>query len=71
MKIPDSRRYSAKSFRVGAASMAYSLNIPVEDIQAMGRWKSLAFLYYVRAGARAIRVCKIHKALASSKNLPL
>jgi len=71
MKIPDSRRYSAKSFRVGAASMAYSLNVPVEDIQALGRWSSLAFLYYVRAGARAIRVCKIHKALASSKKLPL
>ena len=71
LKIPDSHRYSAKKFRVGAASMAYSLNIPVEDIQALSRWSSLAFLYYVRAGARAIRVCKIHKALASSKKIPL
>ena len=71
MKILDSHRYSAKSFRVGAASMAYSLNIPAEDIQQLGRWASLAFLYYIRAGARAIRVCKIHKVLASAKKLPL
>ena len=59
---PD--RYTAKSFRIGAASMAYSLNMSVEDIQALGRWASSAFLYYARSGAWAIRVCSIHKKLA-------
>ena len=57
--------YSSKSFRVGAASMCYSLNMSNEDIQALGRWASLAFLYYVRSGARAIRARDVQKKLAS------
>ncbi len=65
LEVLEPERYTAKSFRVGAASMAYSLNLSVEDIQALGRWASSAFLYYVRSGARAIRVCSIHKKLAA------
>ena len=57
--------YSSKSFRVGAASMCYSMNMSNEDIQALGRWASLAFLYYVRSGARAIRAREVQKKLAS------
>ena len=56
--------YSAKSFRIGAASMCYSLNMSVEDIQALGRWASQAFMYYIRAGARAVRARSIQKKLA-------
>ena len=56
--------YSAKSFRIGAASMCYSLNMPIEDIQALGRWASQAFMYYIRAGARAVRARSIQKKLA-------
>ena len=62
--ISDSKLYSAKSFRVGAASMSYSLNMSVEDIQALGRWASTAFLYYIRAGARAVRACGVQKRLS-------
>ena len=65
LEILEPDRYTAKSFRIGAASMAYSLNMSVEDIQALGRWASSAFLYYIRSGARAIRVCSIHKRLAA------
>ena len=52
MSIPDVDLYSSKSFRIGAASDAFALNIPVPDIQALGRWLSEAFMYYVRSGAR-------------------
>ena len=59
--ISDTKFYSAKSFRVGAASLSFSLNMSVEDIQALGRWASTAFLYYIRAGARAVRACGVQK----------
>ena len=62
--IPDVALYSSKSFRVGAASMCYSLNLSTEDIQALGRWASTAFLYYIRAGARAARACIVQKKLS-------
>ena len=41
------------------------MNMSNEDIQALGRWASLAFLYYVRSGARAIRARDVQKKLAS------
>lgn len=63
--ILDTMLYSAKSFRVGAASGCYSLNLSNEDIQALGRWTSLAFLYYVRSGARAVRARSVQKKLAA------
>ena len=44
--------------------MCYSLNMSVEDIQALGRWASQAFMYYIRAGARAVRARSIQKKLA-------
>ena len=57
--------YSAKSFRIGAASMCYSMNMSVEDIQVLGRWASQAFMYYIQAGARAARARSIQKKLAA------
>ena len=41
-------RYKSHSFRVGAASTAATLGISDEQIQHMGRWKSLAFKSYIR-----------------------
>ena len=45
--LPPSQ-YKTHSFRIGAASTAPALDITNEDIQHMGRWKSLAFKRYVR-----------------------
>ena len=45
--LPPSQ-YKTHSFRIGAASTASALGIADEDIQHMGRWKSLAFKRYVR-----------------------
>ena len=67
MAIPDVELYSSKSFRVGAASDAYALNIPVTDIQALGRWQSDAFMYYIRSGARAIRAALVQGCLARGR----
>ncbi len=67
MGVLDHMRYSSKSFRIGAASMCYSLNMSNEEIQALGRWASLAFLYYVRSGARALRGVIIQKRLAAAR----
>ena len=36
------------SFRMGAASTAFSLGVPVEVIKRMGRWRSDALLRYIR-----------------------
>ena len=58
----------ANRLRFGAASDAvYALNIPVSDIQALGRWQSEAFMYYVRSGARAIRAALVQGRLAAGK----
>lgn len=40
--------YSSHSFRIGAASSAAAAGIPDEEIQQMGRWRSLAFKRYIR-----------------------
>ncbi len=42
----DSSVYSGHSFRIGAATTAAERGIPDSTIQALGRWKSAAFLRY-------------------------
>ena len=44
----DSSQYSGHSFRIGAASTAAAHGIEDSVIQTLGRWKSSAYLAYVR-----------------------
>lgn len=44
----DSWRYSGHSFRIGAASTAAVRGVEVSLIKTLGRWKSSAYLLYVR-----------------------
>ncbi|CAG2189540.1 unnamed protein product [Mytilus edulis] len=44
----DTRYYKAHSFRIGAATSAAARGIPHSVIQGMGRWKSSAFMKYIR-----------------------
>jgi hypothetical protein len=44
----DSTRYSSHSFRIGGASVLAAAGVPDYIILKIGRWKSLAFLDYIR-----------------------
>ena len=44
----DSRKYNTHSFCIGAATTAREANIPDALIQLMGRWKSNAYLTYIK-----------------------
>ena len=44
----DVSRYTTHSFRVGGASQLAAGGTPEYIIMKMGRWKSLAFLDYIR-----------------------
>lgn len=43
-------RYRTHSLRIGGASMLAAAGRPDYEIQKLGRWKSLAFLEYIRLG---------------------
>jgi hypothetical protein len=49
----DARRYRPHSLRIGGASMLAAAGLPDYVIQKQGRWKSLAFLEYIRLGKRS------------------
>ena len=44
----DSDKYAGHSFRIGAASTAAAVGVEDSLIQTLGRWKSSAYLSYVR-----------------------
>ena len=44
----DVRRYSGHSFRIGAATAAAQVGLPDSLIQTLGRWRSSAYLRYIR-----------------------
>ena len=46
--VEDERLYSSHSFRAGTASAMAALGYGDEDIQAVGRWSSRAFLEYIK-----------------------
>jgi hypothetical protein len=46
----DPSRYRTHSLRIGGASMMAAAGRPDYEIQKQGRWKSLAFLEYIRLG---------------------
>ena len=49
----DPDRYSGKSSRIGGACALMCAGFPDSFIMIAGRWKSLAFLYYVRTSINA------------------
>ncbi len=63
--ISDPESFSSKSFRVGAASDAFALSVPESSIKALGRWKSSAFMDYVRDSARSSLAADVQALLAS------
>ena len=64
LNFEDIMRYSAKSFRVGAASEAFSLECAPDEIKGLGRWNSDAFMGYIRSGVRAERARKTQAKLS-------
>jgi hypothetical protein len=47
------KRFKTHSVRIGGASALANKNVPDYMIQRMGRWKSLAFLDYLRMSVEA------------------
>ena len=65
----DTMHYSAKSFRVGAASEAFSLGFSLDDVKGLGRCRNSAdaFMDYILSGARATRARRIQVKLAGHR----
>lgn len=43
--------FTAHSFRIGGATHAHNSNMSTAQIQKLGRWKSSAYLKYIRPPA--------------------
>ena len=64
-----SKRMSTHSLRIGGASALAASGVPDYIIQKMGRWKSLAFLTYIRLANEAY--AKALKAIATESTLTI
>ena len=60
----DAGRVGTHSIRSGAAMAMFLAGVPIETIQLIGRWKSRAFMSYIR-----IQVPDITKDVASKMTL--
>lgn len=54
----DPRRVSSHSLRIGGVSALAAAGVPDYVIRDMGRWKSLAFLTYVRKSTEMFEVAR-------------
>lgn len=50
----DPKFFTAHSFRIGGATHAHNSNMSVSQIQKLGRWKTNAYLKYIRPSALPI-----------------
>ena len=53
MPPAEAQSYSAHCFRIGAATTAASRGASIEEIKALGRWKSDSYVKYIRETALA------------------
>ena len=63
----DTRKYNTHSFRIGVATTKIQANIPNPLIQLMGRWKSNAYLTYIKI---PMEMAKLPKYLIINYQLP-
>ena len=52
----DSKHYQSHSFRIGSASFLSSNGFTNEQIQKLGRWKTLAFVSYIRSQLYKLKI---------------
>ena len=64
----ETQKYNTHSFRVGAATTARQANIPDPLIQLMGRWKSSAYLTYIKTSPADL--AKLSKRLITNDRDP-
>ena len=60
----DHRQFNTHSFRIGAATSAKHAGVSDLHLQALGRWRSDAYLKYVRLSLKDL--ARLSKSLASS-----
>ncbi len=65
----EAKRFTPHSLRYGGASALAAANLPDYSIKFVGRWKSDAFLIYVKETCQ--KFFRIHEALADASLIPV